>query len=169
MEEQEQKVEKEPNFFLWTVQTPRWRKIGRAGVKLVDTSVMTGIKVFAPHWHDLRAYKEGKLSEEEYTERYLEKMYDSQVYHKDAWNRLSVYPWVAYGCYCKPGEFCHRHLFKELAKTWLEGMGWTPKLMGEWDGTAPELNIPERVARTVPFVVPKKTVQSVVAEAQESA
>lgn len=157
-------ISKEPNFFIWSVQTPRWRKIGRAGIKLVDTSVMSGIKVFAPHWSDLKDYKAGKLSEEEYTQRYLEKMYDSQQNHKDVWNRLSAYPYAAYGCYCKPGEFCHRHLFKELAKTWLEGMGWTPKLCGEWDGSDTALEIPERFVRAVPFVVPKKTIESVLIE-----
>jgi hypothetical protein len=152
----EQQKEREPNFFLWTIQIPRWNIHKTAGMKLVDITVKSGIKAFAPHWFDLKQYKTGQMSEAEYTERYLDKMYESMQEDRAAWDRLSVYPYAVYGCYCKEDDFCHRHLFKNLAKAHLEGMGWTPKLMGEYVGVL-DVEIPERFVRAYP-VSPRKKI-----------
>lgn len=144
------KPEKPPNFFLWTIQIPQWRKHKLAGMKMIDITVKSGIKAFAPNWFDLKQYKAGQMPEDEYTQRYLEKMYESMQEEKDHWNRLSVYPYAVYGCYCPEGAYCHRHLFKNLAKAHLEGMGWTPKLMGEFHGDLEGVEIPERFVKAYP-------------------
>lgn len=144
------KKEKEPQFFLWTIQIAQQRKHARDGLVFIDITAKSGQEAFAPHWADLKEYKYGGMSEDEYTSRYMEKMYESMQDNKSIWNRLSVYPYVAYSCYCAAGKFCHRHLFVKLAKEYLEGMGWTPVLKGEYDGSESDLVIPERFVRAYP-------------------
>lgn len=120
------------SFFLWTVFLPRWRVLKRAGMRMLDITVKSGNPAFAPHPWDLSAYKKGQMGEIEYRERYIEKMLESVDENREAWDRLSTYTYVAIGCYCKAGEFCHRHIFKGMAQTHLETMGWGVKQMGEW-------------------------------------
>lgn len=136
-------TEKEPNFFLWTVQIAQWKKVKQPGMRLLDITVKSGVKAFAPDWDNLKLYKAGQMSEEEYTERYVDKMYETQQTERYLWDHLSVYPHVAYACYCASGVFCHRHVFARLAKGHLERMGWVPKLMGEFTGDLQGVVIPE--------------------------
>lgn len=150
MSEEKEPIKKEPNFFLYTLQMAQCKKLARDGLVFMDITAKSGIEAFAPHWHDLKDFKYGGLSEAEYEQRYLEKMYDSMQENKSIWNRLSVFPYVAYVCYCPAGEFCHRHLFVKLAKSHLEGMGWTPVLRGEYSGSESDLVIPERFIKAYP-------------------
>jgi hypothetical protein len=146
----EEVKEKAPNFFLWTIQIPQWKRHKTAGIKLIDITVKSGDQAFAPHGFDLRQYKAGQMSDAEYTERYMDKMMESMQEHRSHWDHLSAYPYAVYGCYCAKDAFCHRHLFKKLAKAHLEGMGWTPVLMGEFEGDLGELVIPEAFQKAVP-------------------
>lgn len=132
------------------MQLGQWRTL-RPGVQLLDITVRSGIKAFAPHGHDLAAYKRGGMSDEEYTERYLDKMAQSRRANREQWDHLSVLCYKAIACYCKAGDFCHRHIFKELAKTHLESMGWGVALMGEWTAATrddPTIIIPEPRKKT---------------------
>jgi hypothetical protein len=142
--------EKAPNFFLWTIQIPQWRRHRTAGLKLIDITVKSGDHAFAPHGFDLKQYKAGAMSEDEYTERYMDKMLESMQEHKSHWDHLSAYKYAVYGCYCPEGAYCHRHLFKNLAKAHLEGMGWTPKLMGEFHGDLEGLVISDAFQHACP-------------------
>ena len=81
---------------------------------MLDITVMTGNKVFAPDWDLLRAYKAGDIGKQEYTVRYLRRMVQTQLESPDEWDRVLEYPELALACYCKAGQFCHRHLLKEL-------------------------------------------------------
>lgn len=148
--EENQAAEKPPNFFIWTIQIPQWKRHKTAGIKLIDITVKSGDQAFAPHGFDLRQYKAGQMSDAEYTERYMDKMMESMQEHKSHWDHLSAYKYAVYGCYCPKDAFCHRHIFKNLAKAHLEGMGWTPKLMGEFEGDLGGLVIPEGFQKAVP-------------------
>ncbi len=67
-------------------------------------------KHFAPTWAMVRAYKAGKLSEEQYTEQYraiLSRVPD--CIWQDILSRRSI----TLVCYCPPGEFCHRLLLAD--------------------------------------------------------
>lgn len=89
------------------------------------------MSAFAPDFENVKAYKEGRLNEQSYTELYEDKMVESRDMHRAVWDRLSAYSHAAYACYCPAGVFCHRHLFIHHAKAHLESMGWRVKLMGE--------------------------------------
>jgi hypothetical protein len=98
---------------------------------LINTTAKSGIAAFAPDFEHVMSYKEGRLSEQSYTELYEDKMVESRDMHRAVWDRLSVYPYSAYACYCPAGQFCHRHLFIQHAKSHLESMGWRVRIMGE--------------------------------------
>lgn len=100
-------------------------------IKLIDTTAKSGVFAFAPDWENVKAYKEGRLNEQSYTELYEDKMVESRDMHRAVWDRLSVYPYAAYACYCPAGVFCHRHLFVQHAASHLQSMGWRVRLMGE--------------------------------------
>lgn len=138
---------KPPNFFLWTIQIAQWKKLKKPGMHFIDTTAKSGIFCFAPEMENVMAYKRGEMSEQEYRIAYREKMDESRMLYREYWDRLSVFPYVAYACYCRAGEFCHRHMFVQFAKEHLEGMGWTPKLMGEFTGDLGEIEIPEMFIR----------------------
>jgi ribA/ribD-fused uncharacterized protein len=122
-------------YQIWTVQMARSKKIGEQNIVLLDTTVKTGIKEFAPNWNEVMRYKDGYLSEEQYTVIYLAKMRDSLRDNPAIWKRwLTKEKRVAVTCFCKAGDFCHRHLFVPLMKTYLEENGHTVELMGELNG-----------------------------------
>lgn len=116
---------------LWTIQLSNWRLAKQQDVFLLNTTAKSGLQPFAPEYSNVMAYKRGELTEQEYTVRYWEKMQLSQQQYPKHWARLKHYPRVAVACYCRAGAFCHRHLFVELAKTYLEQAGHTVILKGE--------------------------------------
>lgn len=124
-------VEQTKTYTLFTIQMAKWRLAQAIGVKFLDITAKSGIQAFAPDYKAVIAYKEGKLSEEEYTIRYKEKMYLSREEHKKFWKQLLKYPQIAFACYCPAGEFCHRHLFVEMVKDYLEQQDIVVKLGGE--------------------------------------
>lgn len=125
------RLERGVDFWIWTIHLPHWRLL-LPEVKLLDITYKSGHRAFSPHGHDLGQFKRGEMSEDEYTQRYLEKMHDSRREHRQAWDGLSVGNYKALACYCKAGEYCHRRLFQHVAKTHLESMGWRVELMDEW-------------------------------------
>lgn len=148
--EEPAKKEREHDFFLWTIQLAKWRDLKDTDIKLLDITVQSGIKAFAPDWDFLQAYKKGEIGEDEYTREYLDKMewtkgnsylpfnYSNGRPAVKTWDHLSMYPKVAYACFCPAGCFCHRHIFVNLAADHLRSMGWNPKIMGEFMPTPKE-------------------------------
>lgn len=116
---------------IYTAQMSQWRLLKKMGVTLLDVTIKTGVKAFAPRWEDLMAYKNKEMGEEEYTRIYLARMKKSKQLFPEAWNALKDNPSIGVMCYCKPNQFCHRHLFKQLAKDYLEEEGITVELKGE--------------------------------------
>lgn len=103
---------------LYTIQISQHRKLIDTNIELVDVTIKsaspTMCKLFAPNNFKLvMNYKLGKITEEEYTEKYLSKLrYTSEVY-EDEWKEFLKRDKVALGCYCKKGDFCHRHLLSK--------------------------------------------------------
>lgn len=116
---------------LYTIQVPQWRIANELGIKFVDITAKSGIAAFAPDMENVLLYKEGQLSEEEYTQLYKDKMFQSKSKFKNYWNTLLKYDHMAFGCYCAPNTFCHRHLFIEMAKDFLEENDISVNLCGE--------------------------------------
>jgi uncharacterized protein YeaO (DUF488 family) len=99
-----------------TIQLSQWRKIKDTDIELIDTTVKSGIEAFAPTWDMVKGVKEGTMSEEEYTSLYKQKMIRSYMTNQLVWNSLINKDKVAIACYCKPSEFCHRHLLVNYLK-----------------------------------------------------
>lgn len=110
-----------------------WRLAKQRNIMFVDITAKTGISAFAPLFGNVMQYKQGKLSEDLYTELYVAKMRESvQLYHL-VWKTLQEPPdgSIAVACYCPADHFCHRLLFRDMAKKYLEYHGFEVTLMGE--------------------------------------
>lgn len=116
---------------LYTIQVPHWRLANQLGIKFIDITAKSGIQAFAPDMENVMAYKSGQMSQEDYTRFYRDKMFVSQKTNEKFWKHLLKFPVMAFGCYCPPGEFCHRHLFIEIAKEYLERFDVKVELCGE--------------------------------------
>ncbi len=116
---------------IWTIQIAKWRVAKAQEIFFLDITAKSGHKAFAPHFRDVLAFKQGLVSEEDYTKLYLDRMYASQDTNWKAWRSLKNHPRIAFGCYCRAGTFCHRHLFTDLATTYLEQSGYEVVQEGE--------------------------------------
>lgn len=116
---------------LYTVQIAQWRLCKELGIPLLDTTFKSGQPCFAPEQSWVMSYKRGELSEEAYTKLYTQKMRHSFREFHDRWEELKKYDTVAIACYCAAGCFCHRHLFLEMVRKYLELDGIGVTLGGE--------------------------------------
>jgi hypothetical protein len=117
---------------LYTIAIPQWRKAIKLEIPLIDITVKSGDKNFAPHPDHLWKYKRGEIGEEEYTELYLNKLdalfhYDPSIFEKFI-DRDYV---GAVACYCTAGTFCHRHLFIDYIMSIAEDNGLDVQYRGE--------------------------------------
>jgi Active DUF488-N3 subclade len=97
---------------IWTMQLSKWRLAKRDGILILNITAQSGLQCFAPEFENVRLYKQGALTQDQYTELYLEKMRRCYVQYRNEWNRLEGIEKMALTCYCKAGDYCHRHLFK---------------------------------------------------------
>lgn len=109
----------------------QWRLVKQMGITLLDITVKTGCRAFSPRYEDLMQYKNGTMSKEEYTRIYLARMLKSRDLFPDIWSTLKEHSNVALACYCGPNDFCHRHLFKDLMKLYLNEAGITVNIKPE--------------------------------------
>lgn len=105
---------------IYTFQLANWRKVKELGVPYINTTIKSGEWRLAPTWNLLMAYRNGLIDDEQYTVAYnalLEERYNKEP---EYFNALSNKDAVAFGCYCKPGKFCHRHIlvkfFEKIAE-----------------------------------------------------
>lgn len=119
------------DYHLWTIQIAKWRLAQFRGVKFLNIAAKGGVLPFAPDMSNVMRYKRGEMTEDEYTACYLSKMAMSCETYPAYWERLLFYRAVAFGCYCPPGKYCHRLLFVDLAKQYLEARGHRVILHGE--------------------------------------
>jgi hypothetical protein len=117
---------------VWTVQMGKRHAVKAAGIQLLDITAMSGIKEFAPDYGEVMRYKRGETSQEEYTELYIQRMRYTLRSKPLVWEQLKSYEQVALACYCRAGEFCHRHIFLDLMTKYLHQYGYTIKYMGEF-------------------------------------
>jgi uncharacterized protein YeaO (DUF488 family) len=118
-------------FNIWTVQISNWRLVREKDISLLDITVKSGVQAFAPSWDNLRAYKAGLMSQSEYTSRYYDKIINSAEQNISAWQNLTEKRSMALACYCRAGEYCHRHIFAPLAIAYLQDLGHQVVFHGE--------------------------------------
>lgn len=101
---------------IYTFQMAKWRQVQALGIPYLDTTVKTGYVQVAPRWDMVMGVKHRTMTQEEYTRQYNEIV--DYWYFQDPlfWDVLLSHPVLALGCYCKPGEFCHRHLLVQFLK-----------------------------------------------------
>lgn len=99
---------------IYTGQLAKWRTFQQAQLEIVDTTVRSGIKAFAPSWPMVMGVKGGEITEAEYTQQYYDLMRVSWAEQRHEWNQLFTKERFVLCCYCSPGKFCHRHLLKDL-------------------------------------------------------
>jgi uncharacterized protein YeaO (DUF488 family) len=80
---------------------------------VLDITVKSGDKVFAPSWEMVISMMRGKLSWNEYERLYHERMRRSWVVSKDRWKDVLSWDEVVLVCYCRDDMFCHRRLLKK--------------------------------------------------------
>lgn len=99
---------------LYTIQMARWRSAAMFGIHVLDTTVKSGDKVFAPTWDMVRDVKAGVISEGAYTELYVRMMRNSYRHNRGRWLEVLNMDAVALSCYCQAGTFCHRLLLADM-------------------------------------------------------
>jgi hypothetical protein len=81
-----------------------------SGKTRMDITVKSGNIAFAPTWDMVMRYKNGTMSEQEYTVLYLKILDNSYVQNKSEWDKLLAMESVIFVCFCPKNKFCHRHL-----------------------------------------------------------
>lgn len=99
---------------LYTTQLCHWRLSKSMGILLVDITVKSGDGTFSPTRDLLNRYQYHGLSEADYRREYIELMRQSYRVNKTVWLSIANMPKVTIACYCKAGQFCHRHILAEL-------------------------------------------------------
>ncbi len=117
---------------VWTMQMGRRWQAKAEDIHVLDITVKSGVRMFAPDWNSVLSYKNHEIGELEYANRYNHRMLRSQQTNPEAWDKiLTAHPRVALACYCRPGAFCHRHLFRTLMKDYLTAKNVEVIDMGE--------------------------------------
>ena len=98
----------------YTIQMSKHRAAKKLNITLLDTTVKSGNKAFAPEWDWVKAIKAGTMSEQRYTELYMAKIKYSLKDDIDQWLNLFNHDTLALACYCPDGVFCHRHLLRDF-------------------------------------------------------
>lgn len=95
---------------------------GYKGSDRLDITVKTSDGLFAPTWDIVMGYKNGILSEREYTNIYLKILKRSYKRNKDKWEEILNRDRVTFVCFCGHGQFCHRlilaKVFEKLGATY---------------------------------------------------
>lgn len=97
-----------------TIQMAQWRKLLEHGIEIVDTTVRTGNKLFAPDWDLVQATKNGTLSDEDFTKMYTALMRDRYSCNPTMFDDLLTKGKIALTCYCGSDKHCHRFLLKDI-------------------------------------------------------
>jgi len=117
------------------ITTGRIGRTSRPDEIVIDVTVKSGLKAFAPSWDMVMSYKNGTLSEKGYTERYYEMMRASWKNQRAAWQKLldlgKSGKTIVLVCYCPRGDFCHRHLLASMLKACARKQGITSEVLPE--------------------------------------
>jgi uncharacterized protein YeaO (DUF488 family) len=67
-------------------------------------------RIFAPTWDIVTYYKEGVISEEQYTNKYHKMMLKSYDINHHMWEEILSRKRVVFCCFCPANAFCHRFI-----------------------------------------------------------
>lgn len=90
-----------------TVQLAKVNQADLLDSALLDITVKSGIVTFAPSWSMVLGYKSGTLTPD--------MMETSYGLEKDVWaHHIPNNGSITLACYCRKGEFCHRHILAKF-------------------------------------------------------
>tara|TARA_Y100000310_G_scaffold316583_1_gene368493 strand:- start:29 stop:466 length:438 start_codon:yes stop_codon:yes gene_type:complete len=102
-------------MYIYTAQLSKAKQLNISNV--IDITVKSGHKIFAPTWDMVNGVKNKTLSSDEYTKMYYDMMRLSYKENITEWelilNKDDKIP-IILGCYCKYNTFCHRLLLKDI-------------------------------------------------------
>lgn len=102
-------------MLLYTMSLSRHHLIKDYDIKILDTTVKSGNKLFAPNWGIVTGIKQGKINAEQYCDVYWDMMRKSFLNNFEGWMEyINTRKSVALACYCPSGTFCHRHELKDM-------------------------------------------------------
>ena len=119
---------------VFTVRLSNWRVAVDRGIRVVDATFKGGHPFFAPQGPMVWALKDGRISEEEYARQYRQLMNQSVQQNQLGWDEFLMQfhdKQVAIGCFCAPGEFCHRHLLIPMLAKYAQWRGIPFTFYGE--------------------------------------
>lgn len=120
----------EKKIRIHTIAMSSWRLAKARNIPLLDITAK-GQSAFSPGYAAVVQYKAGMTPEDVYTHNYIERMREYIRSNPDAWKVLLNEPEIALACYCKAGDYCHRHIFANLMQKYCESMGYVVEQMGE--------------------------------------
>lgn len=142
-------LQKEKGLDIITIAMSRRFAAQKLKVEVVDTTVKTGLPIFAPTWPIVMGHKRWSLeqagepvpdsmlrndpvNDEQYTEIYHQLMRESWNVNREQWLAFmqQTHP-LALACYCPAGQFCHRHLLKRILEKLCEMQGIPFRFYGE--------------------------------------
>jgi hypothetical protein len=127
----------------WTWRHPNYK------ARFLDTTTRGKHPFFAPGWDIVMGHKKwvaagrpgglhsGMIDDERYTAIYRERMRESYRCFKEHWEGLlrdveALKEDLVLICFCRPGDFCHRHQLAGMLKKVAEKIGISCELAGEW-------------------------------------
>lgn len=117
---------------IYTCRVQDHRRLDKAGIDWLDTTVKTGSSVFKPTWDMVLRWKEGAITDEEYTEQYRHLMEASWQLNQSLWLETLNTDRLVLGCFCPADTFCHRRLLAQmLARVATTHTDRVPVLCGE--------------------------------------
>jgi uncharacterized protein YeaO (DUF488 family) len=87
---------------------------GYKGEDRLDITVKTSDGIFAPTWDMVIKYKNGILSDEEYTKMYINLLRKSYKKNKKKWEEILNRERITFVCFCGQGKFCHRLILADV-------------------------------------------------------
>jgi uncharacterized protein YeaO (DUF488 family) len=103
----------------------------RIGTEGLDITVKSGDKVFAPSWEIVLGLKDGKITWQQYVERYTKLMRKSYKNNTKRWMEVINQDKVILLCYCANPDRCHRSLLKDMLIKVAEFNGIEAEYLGE--------------------------------------
>ena len=100
---------------LYTLRIANYKAAIRESLLLYDTTVKSGgNSPFKPTWDIVLKHKDGKITDKEYTDIYLDLMRESYTKRKKEWIEFLKQERAVVACYCKSECFCHRFLLADI-------------------------------------------------------
>lgn len=116
---------------LYTLQLAKWREAVALDIPYLDTTVKSGDTLFSPTWDLLKRYKDGLISQNEYTTIFYQLMRESFQMNRERWLSILSQEKLAICCYCGNGHFCHRYLLVDIFSKIANQYGIPFTYMGE--------------------------------------